>query len=95
MFRQQAALVEWQTKRIVEFVAATVPTDKGKGNPLLEQAQKVGLHLDGEDDSSEENAVQQQTKEIPPEVFIEQGAPGAAEKNRPGSFEALMQGLRN
>jgi hypothetical protein len=60
----------------------------------LEQAQKVSLNLDGEDDSSQEENAPSKVEDKP-EVFIEQGSSTAAERNQAGSYEALMQGLRS
>jgi len=83
-FAQRASLTEWSTKRIVEFIAATVPTQQGKTNKLLDYAQKVSLGLFKEDSQKEE-------EEVPPEVFIEKGSQKA--ENSPGSFEGLIRGL--
>lgn len=88
-------MVEWQTKRIVEYIAASVKTEKGKRNPLLESAQKLSLGLEDDDSSPESQEPREAVEEEKPEFFIEQGAPEAALKNRKGSFEALMQGLRS
>lgn len=41
--REQASLVQWSTQTTVQFIAATVPTAKGKPNKLLKQAQAVRL----------------------------------------------------
>jgi hypothetical protein len=38
-------LVAWQTRVLSEFVAATALTEEGKGNPLLEQAHRVGEEI--------------------------------------------------
>ena len=42
-FRQ--ALAAWQTRTLAQFIAATVPIEKGKSNPLMKEAEKVGLDL--------------------------------------------------
>lgn len=84
-FRQQALLVEWSTRSIVQYVAATVPTAKGKSNELLKSASKLRLLLKGEDDSSPESS-----PELAPEEFVEDGSQVATERNRAGSFETLM-----
>ena len=92
-FRQQAQLTEWSTKRVIEFVAATVRTEKGKRNPLLEQAQKISLHLDDDgDDSSQEKNAPQDERSL--EDIMENGSAVAEKLNEPGSFETLMQGFR-
>lgn len=82
----QHALVEWQTKTTVHFIAATVPTDKGKKNPLLESADKVKLEFEGD-----ENAPALDNRSL--EEVIEQGSLTALDKNKPGSFERLTRGL--
>jgi hypothetical protein len=92
-FRQQAGLTEWSTKRSIEFVAATVRPAKGQRNPLLEQAQKISLHLDDDgDDSSQENVVPSDERSV--EDIMENGSEVAEKLNKPGSFESLMQGFR-
>lgn len=40
---ERMLLIEWQTRTIAEFTAATVAMPKGKKNPLLAQAQKIRL----------------------------------------------------
>lgn len=40
--------MEWQTKTLASFVAATVPTEKGKKNELLKEASKISLKMQGE-----------------------------------------------
>lgn len=45
-YRMRASLVEWETRTLAQFIAATVPVGKGKTNKLAKQAQKVAL-LDG------------------------------------------------
>lgn len=44
----------WQTRTICTFVAATVPVEKaGDVNPLLEQAQQVGITADNKQAESD------------------------------------------
>lgn len=78
-------IAEWQTRTTVQFIAATVPIDKGKRNPLADAADKVRLRLE-EDDKPESPS------DVPIEEFIEHGSPFA--QNAPGSFERLMKGFR-
>jgi hypothetical protein len=32
----------WQTRTLASFIAATVPVEQGKGNPLMDAAHAVG-----------------------------------------------------
>ena len=43
MDHRERLLAEWQTKTVATFIAATVPTAKGKKNTLLESAHKISL----------------------------------------------------
>lgn len=43
--QSRRVLTVWQTRTITQFIAATVPTEKGKKNPLIEAAAKVGEAL--------------------------------------------------
>lgn len=74
---------EWQTRTTVQFIAATVPVDKGKKNPLADAADKVRLRMEDEKGQS--------PSDVPMEEFIEKGSPVA--ENQAGSFEALMGGF--
>lgn len=40
--------MQWQTRTLASFVAATVPTEEGVENPLLREAQRIGLPADAE-----------------------------------------------
>lgn len=80
----QQTIAEWQTRTLAQFIALTVPMEKkGQKNPLLEEANKIRLRLDGEDEEEESK------KDVPMEVFIEEGSQVAQNKN--GSFEALTR----
>lgn len=76
-------IAEWQTRTIAQFIAATVPVEKGKRNTLAEEAEKIRLRLEDEKGTSESDA--------PPEVFVEEGSQVA--KNAAGSYERLMAGF--
>lgn len=91
--KHQHALVEWETKTIIHFIAATVPTEKGKKNPLLKSASEVRLSFEGEDQTpaSGESSSEKDTRSI--EEIIEQGSLVAADRNMPGSFERLTRGF--
>lgn len=52
--REQAILVEWSTKTLAQFIAATVPTAKGKTNKLLKSAQGIALVSRTQDDTETE-----------------------------------------
>jgi hypothetical protein len=41
--RYRRSLLTWQTQTLVSFIAATVPVEKGRTNPLLEVAREVTL----------------------------------------------------
>ncbi len=86
--REHRDVVDLQTRAVVTFIAGTVRVEKGKRNHLLEQANKFKLFADSADPSG----VQSTDSVDRPEVFVEQGSQVA--DNRPGSFEALMQGFR-
>lgn len=76
-------IAEWQTRTTVQFIAATVPVEKGKKNPLADAADKVRLRLEDEKGES--------PSDVPIEEFIEKGSQVA--ENAPGSFERLMGGF--
>lgn len=76
-------IAEWQTRTIAQFIAASVPLEKGQKNPLIPAADKIRLRM--EDESGESPS------DVPPEVFIEKGSQVA--ENAPGSFERLMGGF--
>lgn len=80
----RGALIEWQTKTLASFIAATVPVEKGKGgNPLAKAAEKVRLRLE-DDEGVADN-------DVPMEVWLEEGSQTA--ENSEGSFEQLMRGF--
>ena len=79
---REASLIEWQTKVLAKFIAATVPTE-GKKNPLADAADKIRLRMETEDGISESDA--------PPEVFVERGSQVA--ENKAGSYESLLSGF--
>jgi hypothetical protein len=82
--QHQQTIAEWQTRTLATFIAATVPQEKkGAKNPLLEEAQKVRLQMEGEESEDDK------AKDVPPEVFIEQGSQVA--QNRNGSYERLRR----
>ncbi len=81
----QATFFEWQTKTLASFIAATVPTEKGKPNGLLKEAEKISLNLDGEAETLEKQVIND------PSVFVEQGSQSVS--NRVGSYERLMGGF--
>lgn len=89
VFQQQANLTEWSTRVLAEFIAATVPVSKGKSSDLLKSAQKLRLTFVGDDSSREDSG----PPAVGPEVFVEEGSQIATERNRAGSFEALMHGM--
>lgn len=76
-------IAEWQTRTTVQFIAATVPVDKGKRNPLADAADKVRLRMEDEKGKS--------PSDLPLAEIIEKGSPTA--ENAPGSFERLMGGF--
>jgi hypothetical protein len=83
-------VVEWQTKTLASFIANTVQV-KGS-NPLLKAVDKVRLV-----DKKELEGMTQQSGPKPeddPEIYVEQGSQIAESRNKPGSFEALLQGFR-
>lgn len=88
------ALVEWQTKTTVEFIAATVPVEKGQKNPLAKAASEVKLSFDGEDENPAPHVVSKGKDDRSIEEIIEQGSLTALDKNSVGSFERLMHGFK-
>ena len=92
--KHQHALVEWQTKTTVQFIAATVPVQKGEKNELAKAAAEVKLTFDGEADSPVPNVVSsgKDTRSI--EEIMEQGSLTALDRNSAGSFERLTRGFR-
>jgi hypothetical protein len=90
--KYQQAIVEWQTKTTVHFIAATVPSEKGQKNPLIEAAKEVALSFEG--DEAVDSAPRLPVKdERSIEEVIEQGSLVAADRNKVGSFEKLMRGF--
>lgn len=80
---REQTIAEWQTKTLAQFIAATVATDKGKKNPLAEEAAKIRLRLEGDDGKAD--------SDVPMEKYIEEGSQVA--ENVEGSYERLMQGF--
>jgi hypothetical protein len=75
-------ITEWQTRTLAQFIAATVQMEKkGQKNPLMAEASKIRLRLEGDDDESLSG------DDVPPEVYIEQGSQVAQNDN--GSYERL------
>jgi hypothetical protein len=71
-------LISWQTRTIAQFVAATVPVEKGKKNGLLDSADKIAL-----DDIERKERDREQ-----------EALASAPAENAPGSYEALLTGFR-
>lgn len=93
-FRQRAVVVEWQTRTLAAFIAATVPVEKGKKNPLASEAAKIRIPMLGDDSEADtEDEVEADTS---PENFdfIESGSKVAESRNSAGSFERLRSGVR-
>ncbi len=76
-------IAEWQTRTLAQFIAATVPMEKGKPNKLAEAAEKIRLRLEDDDGQADDDT--------PLEVFIEEGSKVA--ENSAGSYERLMGGF--
>lgn len=75
----QQTITEWQTKTLAAFIAASVPMEKkGQKNPLLDEAMRISLTFEGDEAL---------VKDVPPEVYVEQGSQVAQNKN--GSYERL------
>jgi hypothetical protein len=72
------------------FIANTVPTSKGKKNPLVAEVSKIKLVSD--EDRAEFSSGP--LPEADPEVFVEEGSQVAADRNKVGSFERLHRGFR-
>lgn len=84
---RQQTIAEWQTRTLATFIAATVPMEKkGQKNPLLDEAQKVRLRMDGDEEEDRRSSA-----DVPPEVFIEQGSQVAQDRNGNGSYERLRR----
>lgn len=76
-------IAEWQTRTLAQFIAATVPTDKGKTNKLAQAAEKIRLRLEDDEGAADDDT--------PMDVFIEEGSKVA--ENPTGSFERLTSGF--
>jgi len=87
-FKVRARIAEWQTRTVVQFIAATTGKE---GASLQREALKISLSLDGEADTEEYDDDGSPTGEID---YIEHGSPTALSRNRAGSAEALMGGFR-
>lgn len=79
-------MVEWQTRSLASFIAATIPAGKkGEKNPLLEAAHN--LSMTGNPDIPTETV-----DEFDP-ANHEAAVRRAAGRNPRGSFERLMKGM--
>ncbi len=76
-------IAEWQTRTLAQFIAATVPTERGKRNTLAEAAEKIRLRMEDDDGVADDDR--------PIEQVIEQGSQVA--QNSHGSYERLMGGF--
>lgn len=87
---ERNVVTEWQTKVLAGFIANTVPTAKGKKNPLVAEVSKIKLVSDKDrtDFSSGPKP------EADPEVFVEEGSQVAADRNKVGSWERLHRGFK-
>lgn len=91
--KHQHTLVEWQTKTTVQFIAATVPVEQGKKNPLAKSADEVRLSFEGEDATPVSMGGSGGKDERSIEEIMEQGSLVAADRNKVGSFERLTRGF--
>lgn len=78
-------ITEWQTRTLAQFIAATVPVEKGKRNPLADEAAKISLRVEDKQGKADDD------RSI--EEVIEKGSQTASNKNLPGSYERLMAGF--
>lgn len=78
-----STIAEWQTRTLAQFIAATVPLEKGQKNPLADEAAKIRLRLENDKGKAD--------NDVPIEEIIEKGSQVA--QNQPGSFERLMGGF--
>jgi hypothetical protein len=85
-FKQRAQLVEWQTKNLAQFIAATVGKE---GKALQREAQKISLQLDGDD--TDAGAVEGDIEDYD---WVEHGSLTALSRNQIGSAERLIGGFR-
>jgi inosine-uridine nucleoside N-ribohydrolase len=82
--------IEWQTKKICQFVAATVPVSKGRTNTLLESANEISFRFE-EDNLEQPVSAPDPDAPFDPEDH-EAALARAAAKNKPGTLERLMAG---
>ena len=87
---ERHSVTEWQTKVLAGFIANTVPSKKGRKNPLLAEVSNIKLVSD--EDRAEFTS--EPAPEADPEVFVEEGSQVAADRNKAGSWERLHHGFR-
>ena len=52
--RARASFIEWQTRTLAGYIAATIPTG-GKKNPLLDSAGKIRLRVGADSEEEDDN----------------------------------------
>lgn len=82
-------VVEWQTRQIAWFIGSSVVGVKNNKLPGL--AQKIKLVPQ---DDRDDVKVRETDPSDDPDVYVEQGSQVAADRNRAGSMESLLRGLR-
>lgn len=98
--RLRRTYIEWETKTICQFVAATVPIAKGKENGLLKQANDISITDDFEIEEGNVQTATSSTLKEPDHPYHPADpewqaytTAKAAEKNGEKSFERISRGL--
>lgn len=81
--QHHTTITEWQTRTLAQFIAATIPVEKGKKNPVADAAAKLSLRIEDETGNSDDDT--------PMEKYLEEGSQTA--DNGTGSFERLTAGF--